>query len=381
LESKGVGEMKDENIKKDESLSRMDRRTFVKMSVTSAGVLMLGKDMFKFIPGAEEVRLKMSPSSARNITTVVEFNAAASEAPENLAVDHHGNIYVSLALTGEIKKVTPEGHVSTFATLPSPGTGFMTGITFDRHRDLFVAFASFDSNHGIWRVSKDGRETELFAPLTVNGQPDGLPNDLKFDKKGNLYVSDTIGGKVWKIDRKGIISIWKTDSLLMGVVLPGLGPISNFPLGANGLAFDEDEENLYVANMGLGRIVRIPVEDDGNAGDAVVFAEDEPLLRGTDGINFGEDGKLYVAVMLQDRIVVISQEGDTATLAEGYPLQNPADVLFGVRGQEDNLYIANFAILRLLGIVKETPRPALLKMQIDKETVAEHAWMRLKKQL
>jgi sugar lactone lactonase YvrE len=250
----------------------------------------------------------------------------------------------------------------------------MTGITFDQRGNLFVAFASFDSNHGIWRVSKDGRETELFAPLTVNGQPDGLPNDLKFDKKGNLYVSDTIGGKVWKIDRKGIISIWKTDPLLIGVVVPGLGPISNFPLGANGLAFDEDEENLYVANMGLGRIVRIPVEDDGNAGDAVVFVENEPLLRGTDGINFDEDGKLYVAVMLQDRIVVISQKGDTAILAEGYPLQNPADVIFGVRGQEDNLYIANFAILRLLGIVKETPKPALLKMQVDEGNVAEHAW-------
>jgi sugar lactone lactonase YvrE len=373
--------MKDENIKKNESSSQMDRRTFVKMSVTYAGALALGKDMFKFIPGTEAVRPKMVPSSARNITTVVEFNAAASEAPENLAVDHYGNIYVSLALTGGIKKVTPEGHVSTFATLPSPGTGFMTGITFDQRGNLFVAFASFDSNHGIWRVSKDGRETELFAPLTVNGQPDGLPNDLKFDRKGNLYVSDFIGGKVWKIDRKGIVSIWKTDPLLMGVVVPGLGPISNFRVGANGLAFDEDKENLYVANTGLGRIVRIPVKDDGSAGDAVVFVEDEPLLRGADGINFDEDGKLYVAVNFQDRIVVVSRKGETTTLVEGSPLQNPADVIFGVRGQEDNLYIANFAILRLLGVLKETPRPALLKMSIDKGNVAEHAWMLLEKRL
>lgn len=103
------------------------------------------------------------------------------------------------------------------------------------------------------------------------------------------------------------------------------------------------------------------MEDDGSAGDAVIFVEDEHLLKGADGINFDEDGKLYVAVNLQDRIVVISQKGDTATLVEGYPLQNPADVLFGVRDQEDNLYIANFAIFRLLRI--ETPRPALLKIR------------------
>lgn len=373
--------MKDENIKKDESLSRMDRRTFVKMSVTSAGALVLGKDMFKFIPGAEAVRSKVALGSAQNITTVVDFNAAASEAPENLAVDHHGNIYVSLGLTGGIKKVTPEGNVSTFATLPSPGTGFMTGITFDQRGNLFVAFSSFDSNHGIWRVSKDGKKTELFAPLTINGRPDGLPNDLKFDRKGNLYVSDSIGSKVWKIDRKGIISIWKTDPLLTGVTLPGLGPISNIPFGANGVAFDENEENLYIANTTRGRIVRIPVEDDGSAGDTVVFVEDEPLLRGADGINFDEDGKLYLAVMLQDRIVVISQKGDTAILAEGYPLQNPADVILGVRDQEDKLYIANFAILRLLGVIKETPRPALLKMSVDKGNVVEHAGTRLENRL
>lgn len=372
--------MKGKNTKKDKSLFRMDRRTFVKVSVTSAGALALGTDMFKLIRGAEAVRLNAAPGSAGDITTVADFNAAVSEAPENLAVDRHGNIYVSLALTGVIKKVTPEGLVSTFATLPSPGAGNMLGITFDRHGNLYVAFASFDSNHGIWRVSKNGRETELFAALTINGRPDGFPNDLKFDKRGNLYVSDFTGGKVWKIDRKGIVSIWKIDPLLMGVVVPGLGPISNFPIGANGLAFDKDEEKLYVANTGLGRIVRIPVEDDGSAGDAAIFVEDEPLLRGADGINFDEDGKLYVAVDFQDRIVVISQKGDTAILTEGRPLQNPADVLFGVRGQEDNLYIANFAIFRLLGIVPETPRPALLKVRVDNGEVA-HDQMRLEKQL
>jgi sugar lactone lactonase YvrE len=121
------------------------------------------------------------------------------------------------------------------------------------------------------------------------------------------------------------------------------------------------------------------VEEDGNAGDAEVFVEDEHLLKGADGINFDKDDKLYVAVNFQDRIVVISQNGDIATLAEGNPLQNPADVLFGVRDQENNLYIANFAIFRFLGVVKETPKPALLKMPVYKSDMDEHDWMRLNK--
>lgn len=106
-------------------------------------------------------------------------------------------------------------------------------------------------------------------------------------------------------------------------------------LGANGLAFDPGEQNLYVAVMEFGRIVRIPVNPDGSAGRAEVFTEEEGKLY--DGIAFDQAGNLYVADLGQDSISVISPEGDITVLVQGGSLQNPSDVKFGV-GEEESTF-------------------------------------------
>ena len=304
----------------------------------------------------------LTPVYAQELSKVTSFDASASQAPEGLTVDSDGNIYVGLAFTGEIKKITPDGSVSTYTQLPSPGDGFMTGLVFDSTGALFVAFASFDENHGIWRVSSDGSSARNFAPLQVDGNPDGLPNALDFDDRGNLYASDSLGGQIWKIDQSGEVTVWKKDPLLMGVgpYDPPLPPM----IGANGITFDDQGENLYVANTDLGRIVRIPVERDGSAGAATVYAEDLALLRGADGITFDREGNLYVSLLFQDKVVVISKDGAISTIAEGPLLQNPAVVRFGVDGKEDSLFITNFAMTRFIGLVSETPEPSILVIQI-----------------
>jgi hypothetical protein len=52
------------------------------------------------------------------VQTIVSFNAANLETPESLVFDRAGNLYISLALTGEIRKIAPNGAQSTFAQLP-----------------------------------------------------------------------------------------------------------------------------------------------------------------------------------------------------------------------------------------------------------------------
>src|SRR5262249_13367792 len=70
---------------------------------------------------------------------VASFAPAALETPESVAFDHHGAAYVTLALTGEIRRVAPDGTQSTFAILPlgAPPLTFcgsffagLTAITF-----------------------------------------------------------------------------------------------------------------------------------------------------------------------------------------------------------------------------------------------------------
>src|SRR5436305_15273860 len=52
------------------------------------------------------------------VETVVGFDAVKLETPENLVFARAGNLYISLALTGEIRKIAPDGTQSTFAQLP-----------------------------------------------------------------------------------------------------------------------------------------------------------------------------------------------------------------------------------------------------------------------
>ena len=306
--------------------------------------------------------LGTTAAEAQEIARVIGFSPEDFEAPEGMAVDTNGNIFVGMAFTGEIVRISPENDTETFAQLPSPGSGFMTGLAFDLAGNLYVAMSSFNSTtHGIWRVTPDGEEVELFASLTVDDSPDGLPRGLVFDSVGYLYVTDSLGGKVWKIDRDGTVRIWKADPLL-----EGRGPYDPplpAQIGANGLAFDEEGRYLYVANFDTGSILRIAVRADRTAGDATIFVEDE-LLVGADGIAFDDNGNLYVAVNSQDLVVVVSSNREVSTFVQGPPLQNPADVRLGVGDQADTLYITNFAMMRFLGLVSESPEPSLLKTTI-----------------
>ncbi len=303
--------------------------------------------------------LTVLPLLANGLSIVAPFDPLAGELPEALAVDDDGDIFVGMAPTGEVKKVTPDGDQDFFAQLPSPAGGFMTGMKLGEDDMLYVGLASFNVDTGIYRVGPEGGAAELFASLPEMS----VPNGLEFDEGGNLYVSNTNFGRIWKIGPDGNATIWSDDALLMGMVLPGPLP---FPLGPNGIAFDEDGENLFVAITSEGRLVRIPVQEDGSASPAEVFVPNNPLLVGADGVTFGEDGTLYVAIVLQDQVAAVSADGDVALVAGAGLLQNPSDLAFG--DDDETLYITNFALIRVVEPdADDPPAPALLALAVEDE--------------
>src|SRR5215470_17255955 len=103
--------------------------------------------------------------ASAQVETVALFNASLFETPENIAIDHENNLYVSLALTGEIRKIAPDGSQLTFAMLPlgAPPLTFcgsffngLTGITFDEHDTLYANVASCDpASRGVWKIPHD----------------------------------------------------------------------------------------------------------------------------------------------------------------------------------------------------------------------------------
>jgi streptogramin lyase len=287
--------------------------------------------------------------AAVEVQVVIDYDLAAGEQPEGVAVDKRGDVFVSISPLGQIRKVTPEGSESTLATLVPPGSGFgPLGLAVDAPGNIYAAVATFNpATTGVYRIARDG----TFERLPGTGGI-AFPNGVTLDKRGNIYATDTILGAVWRIPKGGgSAELWFQSPLLLGDGSAGIG----VPIGANGIAYRQNE--VVVGNSEGARVLRIPIKADGSAGTASVLAE-SPALYLADGMAFDVHGGLWVAVIGQSTIVRVTPSGaitTVATAADG--LDWASSIAFGKNG---DLWAVNFAIGPPGG-----PGPALLRLAVD----------------
>ncbi len=155
--------------------------------------------------------------SAENDLVIGYQDGPAAEAqfnkPTGVAVDSSGNLYVADTNNHCIRKITPDGTVSTLAGSPTPGFAdgkgklaqfnLPYGVAVDKDGNVYVADTA---NHRIRKITPDGTVTTLAG----NGQPgnaDGpaaqaqfrMPQALAVDGKGVIYVADTENNAIRKI--------------------------------------------------------------------------------------------------------------------------------------------------------------------------------------
>ncbi|HEX2273452.1 MAG TPA: SMP-30/gluconolactonase/LRE family protein [Acidimicrobiales bacterium] len=301
----------------------------------------------------------LNPSSTAvatgSVQRIVSFDASAGELPESLAVDRRGTIYVSLAPIGQVRAVAADGGQRVVATLPV-GSGFgALGLAFGPRDDLYVAVSTFDpATNGVYRVGRNGTTTRLPGTETIV-----LPNGLAFDRRGNLFVTDSVDGAIWRVPHGGTAELWLRHPLLAG---DNTAP-PPVPLGANGIAWHNG--TLFVTNTETGSVITVPVGRNGSPGAPAVLARG-PALVGADGLAIDATGNLYIAVNGQSTVVRVSSDGANvttlATAADG--LDFPSDVAFG-SGRRDRrtLFAVNFAIGPVFGFPPGAG-PALLALDV-----------------
>jgi hypothetical protein len=189
-------------------------------------------------------------------------SAALFRLPYGIAVDASENIYVADELNQTIRKITVDGTVTTLAGLArssgnADGTNssarfsFPTGLGLDASNNIYVC-DSF--NYTIRKVTPDGVVTTIAGKAGQIGSADGTnsaarfsaPWDVVADSTFNLFVTDRNNGTIRKITADGMVT---TFAGLAGVgrdLVDGVGTNARFSL-PTGIAIDKFN-NLYVSD-------------------------------------------------------------------------------------------------------------------------------------
>jgi sugar lactone lactonase YvrE len=281
------------------------------------------------------------PATPVAATELVRLDGTKGYMSEGLAL--RGNsAYFGYAGSGQVVAIDVDSRsVAPFSSLPAPvpNKGFLSGLVLHGD-DLFAGLVSFapEVQPGVYRVTTAGTPATLFAK-----HPDMVfPNGFAFDDGGQMYVTDSAAGAIFRISPSGDVTKWLSDPLLTGAK-DTCGPNAvgvPFNIGANGIVLKQGA--FYVSNTDRATVVRIPVSADGSAGAPSLFAGPSCAdLSGADGMAVAPNGDLVIAVNHQNKLVRVDGAGKIATLVSGGDLDFPTSVSFA----DGALYITNLALL------------------------------------
>ncbi|MBI4660466.1 MAG: hypothetical protein HY735_16640 [Verrucomicrobia bacterium] len=270
--------------------------------------------------------------------------AARFKEPFRMTVDNTGNLLVADSGNSTIRRITPEGAVSTWAGKPSVGAvdgmgaealfANPSGVVVDGTGHIYVA--DFE-NHTIRKIAPSGVVSTLAGMPGTAGSADGKgsqarfnhPEALALDRAGNLYVTDTWNHTVRKVAPDGSVS---TLAGLAGTYgsADGDGNAVRFfyPFGVAvdgaGSVFVTDGYNHTIRKITPGGAVTTFAGKAGSYGHAD-GAGSNAQFNGPDGLAADTSGNLYVADYGNHVIRKVSPNGLVTTLAGSPGVAGSAD--------------------------------------------------------
>lgn len=217
--------------------------------------------------------------------------------PQGLAVDRDGSIIVADAGDNRVRRISPDGLISTVASdLRTP-----YGVAVGPNSEIYIADLG---NNRVRFVNSDGAAAtfagggdkipEQGKPIKATEAKLDRPRNVAVDSNGTVYFSDFGANRIYRVTGDGILSVW---------VDTGLRNPAGLAVDASGA--------LYVADSGNQRIQKIA------NGTAYSVITDFGVVT---SIALDSAGRLYASA--GDRVAVIAPWGELASL------NTPSDEIF-----------------------------------------------------
>ncbi len=239
--------------------------------------------------------------------------------PWGLCVDADENVYVADTRNNKIRKITPDGTVTTYAGTGNYGTtdgpynastfGQPVGIEIDNDGYVYVAD---HSTHIIRKIDLDQNVITLAGSAFLSGDQDGTGNQALFNRpygltldiNGDILVADEWNHKIKRISPEGVVTTiagngatGNIDSTLEASTFHYPWDVAVDPLG-----------RIYVAD-GLNYTIRRI--EPGNSPEVITLA-------GTPGILGSQDGNADIARFVSTTGITFSALTRELYVADAY---------------------------------------------------------------
>jgi uncharacterized protein (TIGR03437 family) len=288
-----------------------------RVAVDPAGNVYFGSlhAVFEVDPSGALIRIAGTGRAGYSGDGGIALNAQLMS-PAGIAADGSGNVYVADLDTNVVRKISPDGKITTYAGDgeagfsgdggPATAAQLNTpdGLVLDSAGNLYIA----DRNNNCIRVvSPDGNIHTAIGNGSPGFSGDGgaaaiaeldSPEGIALDASGNLYIADTQNDRIRMVASDGTITT--VAGIGNGNVLGDGGPaLAAGLILPTGVAVDR-AGNLYIADLGNSRIREVSagkIATVAGSSDGAPLAGNENavsvLLNGPTGVAVDASGNIY----------------------------------------------------------------------------------------